>query len=85
MKKDLRVHILKWLYTRKDNILISKSMLPKLNEFKTFTDTEVWSTIDSLKERNFVALKKITNGTHPFETVSISEQGEYFLQQNHLI
>lgn len=85
INNDLKIYILKWLYTRKNNILISKSMLPKLSDFKAFADIDIWNTIDSLNETSLVALKKITGGNYPLETISISKQGEYFLQQNQLI
>lgn len=82
---DLNIYILKWLYKRKDNILISKSMLPKLGDFKSFSDTHIWQSLDFLNEKNLVTYKRLSDGERPFEFISISEQGERFLQLNQMI
>lgn len=84
INRDLEIYILKWLYKRKNNTLISKSMLPKLNDFKSFSDIDVWQSLNALNGQNLVSIKKLYDGKRPLELISISEQGECFLQFNQM-
>ncbi|MGL4667947.1 MAG: hypothetical protein ACRCWR_08455 [Saezia sp.] len=81
--RDLSTFILKWLYTRKNNPLISKSMLPKLQAFQHLDKTDVLEEIDALTQMGYINLNQLTQGPAGIGLISITQRGESFLHQQH--
>lgn len=78
--QTLQAYILEWFFNHQNTIL-TKSMLPKLEAFKSLEKDHFFAVIEILEHKGLLISTKLSQGAYASEVIKVSPSANFHMRE----